>query len=129
MGYGICEECGRYGPTQGHHVIYKSKGGLDFPLNIKDLGSPISCNCHNGPQGPHHNKNKDKQYKKQLELNIRQVLTKEYYDMEEVQKLIKIENKQLWRVFKTLQYASEGYRKEDIIKQLLGGSFYIGVSE
>ena len=46
-----------------HHIVFRSQGGLDFPLNIVQL----SYEQHEGNNGPHRNREFDLQLKKHLQ--------------------------------------------------------------
>lgn len=122
-----CEECGRYGPCDTHHIVFKGIGGhdgLDFPLNYKQLGNFLSCDHHEGSKGPHHNRKKDLQYKREMQAKLEIILTNDYYTPEEIEKILEIPNKQIRYVFKTLTRYVEGYKKEDILRRLMGGQLY-----
>jgi hypothetical protein len=125
---GTCTECGRAGPQDIHHIIFKGMGGsdcLDYPLNLMDLGSSFSCNCHEGPSGPHHNKKKDLQYRQELQAKLKTIINSDlYYTQTEIVNLVQIPKNQIKAVFKTLQQTEKGYLGKNIIKQLLGGRFY-----
>lgn len=124
---GNCEECGRYGPTDGHHIVFKGMGGykgLDFPLNMKRLGNSFGCNCHEGNNGPHHNRKKDLEYKEDLQAKLKIVLSKEYYTIDEVIKTLDMVTGQAYKAFKKLHIHELGYERLDIIKRLMGDRFY-----
>lgn len=104
-----------------HHIIFKSAGGLDFPLNYKYL----SANDHRGDNSPHMNRKVDLRYKKELEQNLRAVLKdKHYYEVELIQ-LLELDSKQADKAFRHLRITSKGINTEDIIFRLMGGRFYL----
>lgn len=45
-----------------HHIVFKSQMGLDFELNYKYLTSED----HRGNEGPHKNREKNLEYKREL---------------------------------------------------------------
>lgn len=127
MEEGICTECGRYGWTTQHHVVFKQMGsgnGLDFPLNLKRLGNYLSCDCHKNNKGPHLCKEKDSEYKRELQVNLRIKLTQEYYTPEKLCEVIGTIPEQLKKAFKTLHQYEEGYLMQDVVKRLMGGKLY-----
>lgn len=104
-----------------HHIIFRSSGGLDFPLNYKYLDS----NSHRGDNGPHKNREVDLQYKRELETDLLKILTKDYYTADELIELLELESRQAYKAFKKVKQSSKGIAKEDVIKRLLGGKFYL----
>ncbi len=116
-----CQECGRWAETQAHHKIPKGrdKRGWDFPGNLIDL----CWECHHGPAGPHHNREKAGQYFREVKAYLWETLTDDYYMPEQLAKAIKLPQKQAYQVVRLLRPAEEGYRKEDIIYRLLGNRY------
>lgn len=106
-----------------HHIIFKSQGGLDFPLNFKYL----SAIDHRGNESPHMNRSIDLKYKEQLERDLRDVLTDKHYSIEEVIQILELKPKQAYKAFKQVSKTSKGMDKEDVIFRLLGSRYYIGV--
>lgn len=104
-----------------HHIIFKSQGGLDFELNYKYLSSED----HRGNLGPHLNKKVDIIYKKELEQRLNEVLTKTHYTIEELISVLGLRDKQAYRAFRQVRKTHKGIKKEDVIKRLLGGRYYL----
>lgn len=104
-----------------HHIIFKSQGGLDFELNYKHLSSED----HRGNFGPHLNRKVDLHYKRELEIELRKILTDEYYTIEELIDILGLKNKQAYKAFRIIKKTEFGIYKENVIFRLLGGSFYI----
>lgn len=102
-----------------HHVIFRSQGGLDFPLNIKRL----HWNEHRGEDGPHLNCETDLKYKRELQEKLCKMFTKEYYTIKEIRKMLGIRLGQM-KVFRKLPQYSEGLKREDVIRRLMGGRLY-----
>lgn len=114
----ICEVCGKSG--ERHHIVYKSQGGFDFPLNFKYL-----CDEHHrGKNGPHKDREIDLQYKLELQKGLEYTLLKEYYFMDDLIVLLGLNKSQAKKLIKELRLYKEGYRKKDIIKKLMGGRLY-----
>lgn len=106
-----------------HHIIYKSQLGLDFPMNYKYL----SAMDHRGNNGPHMDRETDLKYKRELEQNLIDTLTDEKYRVDELIEILELDDEQAYKSFKQVNKTSKGMAREDIIKRLLGGRFYIGV--
>ena len=111
----ICEE-----PADKHHIVYKSQGGIEFPLNFRYL-----CSLHHrGPNGPHKNRKLDLEYKLDMQKKLENILIKEYYTIEELVPLLNINKGMLKRLFKDCKENDEGFRKGDIIFRLMGRKKY-----
>jgi 5-methylcytosine-specific restriction endonuclease McrA len=79
-----CEICGKL--ADKHHIVYRSQGGVDFPLNFKYLCSEH----HRGKNGPHKSRKIDLEYKLELQNKLEKLLYKEFYTLDELVKLIQI---------------------------------------
>lgn len=113
-----CEVCGR--AADKHHVVHRSEGGIDFPMNIKHL-----CHEHHrGKTGPHKNRSTDIQYKLQLQDSLKSILSKEYYKSEELAHILMINGGTARKLTKDLKTNKEGYRSKDIIYRLMGEQEY-----
>ena len=104
-----------------HHIVFKSQGGLDFELNYKLLESED----HRGPYGPHMNRKVDLVYKRELQAKLEMVLHKDYYQIEELIKILGLKEKQAYKAFRKLQMHKKGYKTQDIIIRLMGGRSYL----
>ena len=114
----LCEVCGK--KADKHHIVYKSQGGLDYPLNYIYL-----CpNHHRGKDGPHKNPKTDLEYKLSLQHRLRLLLPKEYYSQEELPALLDISKSSLKRLLKNLKLYKEGYASKEIIYLLMGKKEY-----
>lgn len=115
-----CQVCGK-GNTERHHVIFRSQGGKNFNLNYKDL-----CpEHHRGDMSPHKNKEVDLKYKRELQADLEQLLTKEHYTLEELIKLLGMQKAEAKKTFKHLKQYTKGYNNREVIFRLLGDKFYI----
>lgn len=124
MGY--CEEClkqGVYNKAQMHHIIHRSVAPYmkHIEINFKDL----CLEHHTGSKGVHHNPDKDRQYKEELQLKLQLLFTKDYYDFKEIKKLLNCSDNSAKAITKTLIRCKEGYRSSDLIRHMLGDRNYL----
>ena len=107
---------------EGHHIIYKKQATIvDYPLNIIHLDSEE----HRGDLGPHKNRETDLKYKEALESNLRDILGKSHYTIEELIKKLLLNEKQAHKVFKKVSREPEGISREEVIFKLLGNRYYL----
>ncbi|SHJ33277.1 hypothetical protein SAMN05444401_2798 [Clostridium amylolyticum] len=114
----LCDVCGN--KADKHHIIYKSQGGLDYPLNYKYL----CANHHRGREGPHKNNKVDLQYKLELQNKLQTILCNSYYTFDELINLLNISKNLLKRLSKNLKLHKEGYKSSEIIYLLMGRKVY-----
>ena len=123
---GYCLICGSpY--SEEHHVIFRGQQSamIKCPLNIIHL-----CHIHHrGNESPHNNREIDLKYKKDLQEKLESLFSyKECYKEEEVKNILLIHSKDVRKLLKPLCVAiinkEIGYRREEIIKQCLGGRMY-----
>lgn len=113
-----CEICGN--PADKHHIVYKSNGGIEFPLNFRSLCS----NHHRGKFGPHKNRRLDLEYKLNMQRKLGDILINEFYNIEELVPLLNINKGVIIRLFKQYKLGDKGFRKVDIIFRLMGSKKY-----
>ncbi|MFL0196683.1 HNH endonuclease [Clostridium sp. WILCCON 0269] len=113
-----CQICGK--PADKHHIVYRSQGGLDFPLNFKYLCSEH----HRGKNGPHKNKKIDLEYKLQMQQKLDTLLCKKFYTLDELVTLLQINKGMLKKLLKDYKLYKEGYQSFDIIYKLMGNKRY-----
>ncbi len=113
-----CEICGN--PADKHHIVYRSQGGIEFPLNFRYLCSQH----HRGPSGPHKNRKLDLEYKLHMQTELQDILIKEVYAIEELVLLLNINKGMIKRLFKEYNKDDKGFRKADIIFRLMGRKRY-----
>lgn len=113
-----CEVCGKQ--ADKHHIVYRSQGGIDFPINFKYLCSEH----HRGKNGPHKNRQLDLKYKLEMQEKLEKILSKEFYTIDELVTLLKINKGMLKRLLKEYKLYKEGYRRLDIIYRLMGRKLY-----
>ena len=89
-----CQICGK--PAERHHIVYKSQGGVDFPLNFKYL-----CpEHHRGEYGPHKNRKLDLKYKLEMQHKLEKLLYKKFYTLDELITLLQINKGMLKKLLK-----------------------------
>lgn len=113
-----CEICGK--PADKHHIVYRSQGGVDFPLNFKYLCSEH----HRGKNGPHKNRKLDLEYKLEMKRKLEGLLYKDFYTIEELVNLLQINKGMLKKLLKGYKLHKEGYKKSDVIYRLMGKKIY-----
>ncbi|WP_040212548.1 HNH endonuclease [Clostridium polynesiense] len=114
----LCEVCGK--KADKHHIIYKSQGGIDYPLNYKYL-----CpNHHRGKHGPHKNIKIDLEYKLELQNKLTDILNNEYYSAEDLAVILDISRSRLKKILRYSKLYKEGYKSSDVIYILMGRRIY-----
>lgn len=114
----VCEICNKKADI--HHIVHRSEGGFDIQLNYKYL-CPVH---HRGRLGPHHNLEIDIQYKLELQNKLYKLLRKDYYSSKQLSQILNLSRNTSKRLVKNLKLYKEGYKKDDIILSLMGGTFY-----
>lgn len=116
-----CEVEGCTCAAQRHHIVFRSQGGLDIELNYKDL-----CAIHHNMsrQGPHQNREIDLKYKRELQDQYFKLFTEESYIISEIAELIGYNKNRLEKRFKAVPQRAGRYKREDIIRALMGGKLY-----
>lgn len=103
-----------------HHIVFRSRGGLDYNLNLIDL----SLEDHEGSSGPHHNREKDLQLKIGLQDTLFELFSEEEYTVEEIAKALGKSKRYIEKRFRKVKNFAGIYQKEDIIRKLMGGKLY-----
>lgn len=102
-------------------VIFKSQGGLDYELNYKRL----TPEQHRGDLGPHKCRKTDLRYKKELQMKLENILTDEFYTIEELIEILGLKERQAYKAFRQVPKHRKGMKREDIIFRLMGNRFYL----
>ena len=114
----FCEICNK--PADIHHIVHRSEGGLDIELNFKYL-----CEEHHrGKGGPHHSIETDIKYKIELQNKLYEILSKEYYSIKELSFILNASINTIKRITKNIRLYKEGFKREDIILTIMGGTLY-----
>lgn len=114
----LCEVCGK--PTDKHHIVYKSQGGIEFQLNFRYL----CTEHHRGVNGPHKNRRLDLEYKLDMQKKLEAILVNESYTIDELVHILNINKGVIIRLFKNYKISDKGFRKVDIIFRLMGRNKY-----
>ena len=113
-----CEVCGNL--ADKHHIVYKSQGGIEFPLNFRYLCSEH----HRGNSGPHKNRRLDLEYKLEMQKKLQDILINQAYTIEELEILLRINKGMIKRLFKDYKQSDKGFKAVDIIFRLMGRKKY-----
>jgi len=113
-----CEVCGNL--ADKHHIVYKSQGGIEFPLNFRYLCSEH----HRGNSGPHKNRRLDLEYKLEMQKKLQNILINRYYTAEELEILLGINKGMIKRLFKDYKQSDKEFKAVDIIFRLMGRKSY-----
>lgn len=90
------------------------------PLNHVYLCS----DCHRGDKGPHNNRKRDLELKRNLQDKLELLFDKESFTMEEIKEVLKISDNAVIRLCKPLKRTVDKYDREDIIRSCMGGRIY-----
>ena len=115
-----CEVLGCNLPGQRHHIVYRSQGGLDIPINFKYL-----CpEHHTGKNSPHGSRAVDLKYKAEEQEKLFSIFTEETYTIKQIIQMIGHDKKRLEKKFEKVRNCAGSYAREDIIRALMGGKLY-----
>lgn len=116
-----CEICGA--PGEKHHVVFRKKCAamINAKINYKYL-----CGEHHrtGKEAPHNNRQVDIKYKLELQKQLFQLFSDDYYNKTEIAELLEIKPKEVDQFAKTLMWHSQGYKSLDIVIKCMGGGLY-----
>ena len=114
----FCEICNKEADI--HHIVHKSEGGLDIDLNYKYL-----CEEHHrGKNGPHRSLEIDIKYKIEMQNKLYKILSKDFYSSKELSVILNASINIIKRITKNLKQYKEGFKKDDIIRSIMGGTLY-----
>lgn len=112
------------GMLEKHHIVFRSQGGMDYSLNLIQLPSSF----HKGSQGPHNNREIDLLFKRYLQDELFYLFQEEQYTFEQIVRLVSPHNKKskdiLSKQFNKVKNYGGKYKKNDIIRRLMGGKLY-----
>ncbi len=115
-----CEYPGCKNPGQKHHIVFRSQGGLDIPVNFKYL----CVDHHTGNESPHKNKAIDLQYKKETQARLYKIFSADTYTLKEIVALIGCDKKNVERRLRKAPNKAGVYERENIIRAIMGGRLY-----
>lgn len=115
-----CEICGQ--PGEEHHIVFrrKSLGMVNAPINHKYL----CMEHHRGNNSPHKNREIDIQYKLEMQKQLFELFSEEYYHKMIIARLLQISLKDVDILTKTLKWHPQGYTRLDIVIACMGGRLY-----
>lgn len=116
-----CEYPGCNKPGQKHHIVFKSQGGMDIKINYKYL-----CIEHHssGKAAVHNNHEFDLELKRNMQETLYKMLTKDKYTIDEIAEIISCSRNNLEKKLKTVKSIEGYYKKEDIIRKIMGDRLY-----
>lgn len=117
-----CERCGTINWVELHHVVFKSSASYmaNIQINFKYL-----CNvCHRGNKGPHLNREVDIIFKTELQTKLFTLFSEDYYSEKQIRIMLETTESEVNKITKVLTRYKEGYKKEDIVRRLMGGELY-----
>lgn len=120
MEYRECELCKLRPASEVHHIIYRShcKALIKSNLNLISLCQQCHAKIHRGKESKELNKKLRLQFQNKLEI----LFDKEYLTEEEINDVLKISQKALKGLLKTLTvYKGNLFKREDVIRACMGG--------
>lgn len=121
---GYCEKCGEYAVIELHHIVFKSQCKIlkDCELNHKYLCGE----CHRGSErGVHLNSKIDKRMKLELQEKLFELFPDEKVSLDEVKKVLKLKDKEIYYIYKNLYMLDGKVKSEDLVRRLMGGKLII----
>jgi DNA-binding CsgD family transcriptional regulator len=103
-----------------HHIVFRSQGGLDFRLNLINL----TYEQHEGNHGPHRNRKVDLILKTDLQDQLYKIFSKDEYTITEIAERLEKSVKYIEKHFRSVPQAAGLYKREDLIRKLMGGKIY-----
>lgn len=103
-----------------HHIVFRSHGGLDINDNLIDL----TYQDHEGDNGPHHNREADLKLKTDLQSYYYEIFSNSEYTMPEIAKVLHKSENYIFKHFRKVKNFAGVYKREEIIKHLMGDKFY-----
>jgi hypothetical protein len=104
----------------GHHIVFRSHGGLDIDDNIIDL----TYDQHEGDNSPHQSREVDLKLKTDLQKYYYERFPDEEYSSSEIAAILRKSENYIWKHFKKVPNRAGIYQREDIIRKLMGGKIY-----
>ena len=120
----FCEVCGSpY--VELHHVVYKSEN-----KNLENCKLNFVYLCpehHRGTFGAHGSKGArlNRKLKLEFQSKLEELLDKHYLTREEINNILRIDDKALNRLLKRLSLHKDKYIKEDVIRTCMGGKLIV----
>lgn len=118
----MCKVCDK-NQVELHHIIFRSQA--PYMANIK-INHMYLCGDHHrtGKDSPHMNKEKDFEYKYELQKKLFELFNKDYYTEKEIKQKLETTSSEVSKIVKKLRIYKEGYERLDLISRLMGGRIY-----
>jgi AraC-like DNA-binding protein len=104
-----------------HHIVFRSQGGLDTDANLIDL----TFEQHEGKNGPHQNREADLNLKHDLQDYYYRRFPNDEYSIPEIASILRKSERYIEKHFRKVWNRAGIYKREEIIKKLMGGKFYV----
>jgi hypothetical protein len=102
-----------------HHIIFKGNKSIIVYLPINEVDLCKQCHIK-----IHSDKDMDYKYKAILQARLQKLLPCEYYCLNSVKSILKLNNLQTKVFSKNVHPYKNGYKSCEIIKYLMGGKLY-----
>lgn len=117
-----CTECEKDYGGETHHCVFRSQSKIMINM---DLNKKRLCTkCHKGDNGPHKNREKDLEYKLEVQNQLKNILCNDYYTLEGLKKSLKLKESQVKYIIKNVLHTPKGYQSEEVIRYMMGGRIY-----
>ena len=108
-------------PGQKHHIVFRSQGGMNINVNYKYL----CAEHHTGSKAAvHNNREYDLQLKREMQDRLFKIFNHDTYSIDEIAEKIGYDKRRLEKRFKTVSQISGRYKREDIVRHLMGDRLY-----
>lgn len=116
-----CQYPGCNKPGQKHHIVYRSQGGMNIDINYAYL-----CVEHHssGKAAVHNNREFDLELKRNMQKELFRRFGEEEYTIEQIAAVIGYDKRRLEKRFKRVKQKAGIFKKEDIIRELMGGRLF-----
>lgn len=116
-----CCVCGSpYGEL--HHVVFRSQSKHMINISINHIY--LCAEHHRGNNSPHKKREIDLKYKNQVQDKLYNLLDDEYITIDKLMEKLEITETLANKIVKTLRINKEGYERNEIIRELMGGRLY-----
>lgn len=102
-----------------HHIVFKGSKTIIVYLPINEVD--LCKKCH---EEVHKNRDMDRKYKSILQKKLESMFSQEYYDVNDIKNILKINRYQLKVLLKNVNPQGGGCSSGEVIKYLMGGRVY-----
>ena len=103
-----------------HHIVFRSQGGLDTRDNLIKL----TYEQHERNGSPHQSREADLVLKKQLQDYYHDRFDEDEYSIGEIAQILGKSEQYIQKHFRKVKNFAGTYKREDIIRKLMGGKLY-----